>query len=76
MNGKSKKIIKKVALYVILILLAVIWIVPMFTLVATAVKSQSDFYSGIGLFELPKNIAWENFVNAITQGRMLTYMKK
>ena len=75
MNGKSKKIIKKVALYVILILLAVIWIVPMFTLVATAVKSQSDFYSGIGLFELPKNIAWENFVNAITQGRMLTYMK-
>ena len=45
MNGKSKKIIKKVALYVILILLAVIWIVPIITLVSTAVKIQSDFYS-------------------------------
>ncbi len=75
MEGKTKKIAKKIALYVILILLAVIWVVPMFTLVATAIKSQSDFYSGIGLFELPDNIAWDNFINAITQGRLLTYMK-
>ena len=47
----------------------------MFTLIATAIKSKSDFYSGAGLFSLPKNIAWENFINAITKGRLLTYMK-
>lgn len=75
MNGKTKKITKKVLLYVILIILALIWIVPMFTLVATAIKSKSDFYSGAGLFSLPESIAWENFVNAITKGRLLTYMK-
>ena len=75
MNGKTKKIVKKILLYVILILLAVIWVVPMFTLVATAIKSKGDFYSGISLFALPENIAWDNFVKAITEGRLLTYMK-
>lgn len=75
MNGKTKKITKKVLLYVILIFLALIWVVPMFTLIATAIKSKSDFYSGAGLFSLPESIAWENFVNAITKGRLLTYMK-
>lgn len=75
MEGKTKKITKKVMLYVILILLAVIWIVPMFTLVATAIKSNADFYSGISLFAMPEKIAWSNFVKAITKGRLLTYMK-
>ena len=75
MEGKAKKITKKVILYVILILLAVIWVIPMFTLVATAIKSKGDFYSGISLFSMPESIAWDNFVNAITQGRLLTYMK-
>ncbi|MEY8491424.1 carbohydrate ABC transporter permease [Lachnospiraceae bacterium 29-91] len=75
MSGKTKKITKKVLLYAILIILALIWVVPMFTLIATAIKSKSDFYSGAGLFSLPKNIAWENFINAVTKGRLLTYMK-
>lgn len=75
MEGKAKKITKKVILYVILILLAIIWVIPMFTLVATAIKSKGDFYSGISLFSMPESIAWDNFVNAITQGRLLTYMK-
>mgnify|MGYP005751567881 FL=1 len=75
MEGKTKKITKKVLLYIILILLAIIWVVPMFTLVATAVKSKADFYSGISLFSMPENIAWDNFTNAITKGRLLTYMK-
>ena len=66
MEGKAKKITKKVILYVILILLAIIWVIPMFTLVATAIKSKGDFYSGISLFSMPESIAWDNFVNAIT----------
>ena len=40
MEGKAKKITKKVILYVILILLAIIWVIPMFALVATAIKSK------------------------------------
>lgn len=74
-EGKLKKIIKHSALYIILILLAIVWIVPIFTLVATAIKSKGDFYSGMSLFDLPDKIAWSNFTNAITKGRLLTYMK-
>lgn len=74
-EGKTKKIVKKVILYAVLILLVILWVVPIFTLVATAIKSKSDFYSGISLFQLPEHIAWDNFVNAITKGRLLTYMK-
>ena len=75
MEGKAKKITKKVILYVILILLAIIWVIPMFALVATAIKRKGDFYSGISLFSMPESIAWDNFVNAITKGRLLTYMR-
>ncbi|HIZ22104.1 MAG TPA: carbohydrate ABC transporter permease [Candidatus Blautia faecigallinarum] len=74
-EGKTKKISKKVLLYVLLIILAIIWIIPIFTLVATALKHKKDFMGGISLFQLPDEIAWDNFYNAITQGRLLTYMK-
>ena len=43
MDGKTKKITKKILLYVLLIILALIWIVPIFTLVATALKHKKDF---------------------------------
>lgn len=75
MEGKTKKITKKVLLYVLLVVLALIWIIPIFTLVATALKHKKDFMSGLSLFQLPAEIAWDNFSNAITQGRLLTYMK-
>jgi len=75
MEGKAKKITKKVVLYVVLIILAIVWIVPIFTLIATAVKSKADFYSGTSLFSFPDTIAWSNFTKAITEGRLLTYMK-
>lgn len=75
MEGKTKKISKKILLYVLLGVLALIWIIPIFTLVATALKHKKDFMGGISLFQLPDEIAWDNFYNAITQGRLLTYMK-
>ena len=75
MTGKKKKITNKILLYVILLILALIWIVPIFTLVATALKHKKDFMSGLSLFQLPAEIAWDNFSNAITKGRLLTYMK-
>ncbi len=75
MNGKSKKITKKVLLYALLIILAIIWIIPIFTLIATSLKHKKDFMSGLSLFQLPAEIAWDNFSNAITKGRLITYMK-
>ncbi len=75
MNAKSKKIAGMTARYVILIILALLWIVPVITLVLTAIKAQSDFFSGLSLFQLPENIAWSNFQNAVTKGRLFLYMK-
>lgn len=75
MEGKAKKIYKKIILYMILIFLAIIWIIPIFTLIATSIKSKADFYTGISLFSLPDTIAWDNFHNAITKGNLFRYMK-
>jgi len=73
-KGRRNKIIRRVLMYTFLILLAVIWIVPMYTLFATALKSKTDFYSGLSLFQFPAKPAWSNFVKAFTKGRMLKYM--
>lgn len=62
-------------IYLLLVLLALVWIAPAFTLIATALKSKKDFYSGISLFQLPPQIAWDNFSAAITSGHMFFYMK-
>jgi raffinose/stachyose/melibiose transport system permease protein len=75
MEGKSKKIASATARYIVLLFLAVLWIVPIITLILTSIKAKSDFISGLGLFEFPEVIAWSNFVNAMTQGRLFMYMK-
>lgn len=75
MEGKTKKVCKKIILYMLLIALAILWIVPMFTLLATAVKSKADFYTGVSLFEFPENPAWGNFANAFKKGKLFMYMK-
>ena len=62
-------------IYLMLVLLALVWIAPAFTLIATALKSKKDFYSGLSLFQLPPQIAWDNFSAAITSGHMFFYMK-
>ncbi len=73
--GRGRKTFFKILLYVVLALLALIWIAPIFTLVATAIKSKQDLYNNIGLFELPQKLALSNFITAITRGRLLGYMK-
>lgn len=75
MDGKHKKMVKKLLLYLVLAFLSVIWVVPMFTLVATAVKNKQDFMSGISLFAMPEQIAWSNFYNAMIKGRLFEYMR-
>lgn len=75
MEGKAKKNFKLFIKYLLLIILAVIWIVPIITLIFTAIKSKQDFISGLGLFQMPKKPAWDNFVNAMIKGRLFQYMK-
>ena len=40
-----------------------------------SIETQKDFMSGLSLFQLPAEIAWDNFTNAITKGNLFTYMK-
>lgn len=75
MNGRNKKVIKKVLLYVALFAISIVWVIPIFTLIATAIKGKAEFYTGTSLFSIPENIAWSNFVNAFTKGRLFMYMK-
>ncbi len=75
MEGRKLKTIKMIIKYALLIVLAVIWLVPIITLILTALKSQKDFISGLSLFELPPVLALENFKNAMIKGRLFTYMK-
>ncbi|MHC1772871.1 MAG: carbohydrate ABC transporter permease [Flexilinea sp.] len=75
MNATQEKKFNKILFYAVLIIIAVIWIVPMYTLVATAIKSKQDFFSGISLFSMPETIAWSNFSNAVTKGRLAIYMR-
>lgn len=75
MEGKATKIGKITLRYLVLILLAVLWVIPIVTLIFTAIKAKADFISGLGLFQMPEQIAWSNFANAMTQGRLFQYMK-
>lgn len=75
MDAKKIKIAKKTLFYIVLILLALVWITPIFTVFSTALKSKKDFFSGMSLFQIPEEICWENFVKAFTRGRLFMYMK-
>lgn len=70
----SKKT-RRILFYVLLTLLALIWLAPVVTVFITALKSQSDFYSGESLFSLPEQLKWSNFSDAWVKGRLGTYMK-
>lgn len=71
MSKKSRKI----AFYILLTLLALVWMIPVITVFITALKSQGDFYSGESLFSLPETLKWSNFTDAWTKGRLGLYMK-
>ena len=75
MEKNKKTINKKIVFYVLLTLLAIIWLIPIFTVFLTSIKSTQDFYTGVGLFELPKQFQWSNFTDAWNTGRLGLYMK-
>lgn len=43
MDGKAKKTAGMALKYIVLIILAILWVVPIITLVFTAVKSKGTF---------------------------------
>jgi raffinose/stachyose/melibiose transport system permease protein len=52
-----------------------LWVAPIYTLIATAIKSKQDFYNNVSLFSLPTSIAWNNFTDAFIKGRFFAYMR-
>lgn len=72
---KKSTVVKTGIFYVSLSLLALVFLIPIFTMIITAVKSASDFYSGVSLFQLPEKLQWSNFKNAWVSGRLGLYMK-
>ncbi len=75
MGGKQVKILKMICFYALLFIISILWIIPIFTLISTALKSKTDFFNNFSLFALPPRIAWENITSAIFEGRLWTYMK-
>jgi raffinose/stachyose/melibiose transport system permease protein len=75
MEARSIKITKRIGLYVVLASITLVWAAPIYTLIATAIKSKQDFFNNTGLFSLPANIAWNNFSDAFIKGRLFLYMK-
>lgn len=70
-----KKRYRDILFYLGLSVLVAIWFTPILTIILTSLKSPADYYSGMGLFELPERIHWKNFNEAIRIGRLFTYMK-
>lgn len=70
----STRLRSRAALYFVLAVISVIVLVPVATVILTAIKSKADFYSGMGVLSLPSHIYWQNFINAMTEGRLGRYM--
>ncbi|MBE2223009.1 MAG: carbohydrate ABC transporter permease [Anaerolineae bacterium] len=71
----NKKIYKNVFMYMGLFALAAIWFIPMVTVFLSSIKSQSEYYSSMGLFDLPNKIYWPNYIDAWRIGKLGTYMR-
>jgi len=68
------KLIRKMALHIILVCIVIVWLVPIYTVITTAIKSKQDFYGSVSLFSFPKTIEWSNFRDSFIEGRLAKYM--
>ena len=74
-NSRNKKNYKNAFMYIGLFVLVAIWFVPILTIFLTSTKSQPDLYSGMGLFDLPEKIHWQNYIDAWRIGKLGIYMR-
>jgi raffinose/stachyose/melibiose transport system permease protein len=65
--SESRKSTKVAVFYVALVIVALLWFTPVFTLILTALKDAGDFAVN-GAFSLPKAIRWANFGEAWETG--------
>jgi raffinose/stachyose/melibiose transport system permease protein len=65
--SESRKSTKVAVFYVALVIVALLWFTPVFTLILTALKDAGDFAVN-GAFSLPKAIRWANFGEAWQTG--------
>lgn len=57
-----------------MILLSLIWLLPLVSVLLTALRSQGDLFAN-GIFGWPKTFKWENFVKAWDAGDFSVYFK-
>lgn len=73
--GKKKKSkAGKIALWVVLIAVAVIQIFPLIWLVDFSLASSTEMFTS-GLLIIPQKIQWGNYVKAFVDGHFLLYLK-
>jgi raffinose/stachyose/melibiose transport system permease protein len=70
--GRSDPV--KVVLWITLLVIAVVWVTPVFFILLTALKSKPDLIN-TGAFGLPTEIAWENFTKAWERGDLATTIR-
>lgn len=75
-KSKSKHdLIKKVVLYVILVLIAVIMAVPFIWMLSASIKSDREVFQMDPFVLIPKNPKWSNYAKIWTKIPMLTFVK-
>lgn len=71
----NASLLPKSMFYVFITTFAFIWLIPVFFLTVTALKSPADLFGSASLFSLPSQFQWGNFLDAWTEGEMGMYMK-
>lgn len=71
---QKRKKCGKIALYIFLTIISMVWLIPVFFVILTALKSPQDFFNN-GIFALPETIRFGNFIKAWTQGNLGRYMQ-
>jgi raffinose/stachyose/melibiose transport system permease protein len=72
MKGQERS--ASIMLYVILGLMAVVWLIPFIFILLTSVRSMNDLISN-GIFAWPKQFVFANFERAWTIGNFSTYFR-
>nr|WP_253957697.1 carbohydrate ABC transporter permease [Metabacillus halosaccharovorans] len=64
----------KILFYILITSFALVWLIPVFFLFLTSLKSNGDLF-GNSLFALPEEFKWGNFLEAWEEGNLGMYMK-
>ena len=73
MKGNGKKI-GKIALWMVLVVVAVIQLFPLIWLVDFSLGSSNEMFTN-GLLIIPEKIRWDNYVKAFVDGNFLHYLR-